>query len=70
MFEINLNNKKYRCVRKSSGVSFGGRWQFKYKDKWHEVINYSIKIKLNKILLEMNHPMNEFKKILSTTYKI
>lgn len=40
-----LNRDKYRCV--IPGKDFGGRWEFLYKGKWHEVKNYTIKKALN-----------------------
>jgi len=46
---ILLNGMEYRCTRISL-EKWGGSWEFLYKNKWHRVVNYAIKLNLNKII--------------------
>ena len=43
-----VNGRNYRCVREPRSNLDFGRWEFEYKGKWHEVINFGIRKELNK----------------------
>jgi hypothetical protein len=47
MQEYENNGKLYRCVRLPNTNTDLGRWEFKYKDKWHDVVSMQIRMDLN-----------------------
>lgn len=47
--EIQMDGKQYRRDGEAPTSTWGGNWFFKYRDKWHKVINYGIKIQLNQL---------------------
>lgn len=49
METINYNGKTYRCVRPSEHPNDFGRWDFFYKDQWHEVVSFGIRSELNNL---------------------
>jgi hypothetical protein len=44
-----VSGRNYRCIRKPSGKHDFGKWEYEYKGNWHEVLNYQIRVDLNKM---------------------
>lgn len=44
---IQMEGKQYKREGAPAVSQWGGNWFFLYNEKWHKVINYGIKIRLN-----------------------
>jgi hypothetical protein len=47
---IEMDGKKYRCIRKPNNNNDFGQWEYFYNGQWHDVLNFQLRKELNKKL--------------------